>query len=63
MANGKKPGTNTGSQGGIYQEQGPRGGRRDNFTTVPENRPLPPTSQPGSTWVRINSTPHGSRKS
>ncbi|POP91447.1 hypothetical protein CXB40_28605 [Pseudomonas syringae pv. avii] len=34
MANGKTPGSNTGKGGGIFQEQGPRGGKRPNYTTV-----------------------------
>jgi hypothetical protein len=42
------PGSNTGKNAGIFQEQGPRGGMRDNFTTVPENRRMPPTSSPGA---------------
>ncbi|SOE91850.1 hypothetical protein SAMN05414139_04533 [Burkholderia sp. D7] len=59
---GKRPGQNTGNEGGIYQEQGPRGGLRDNYTTVPEHRPLPPTSKPNSTWVPVKRTPHGHHK-
>lgn len=31
-----KPGENTGSDGGIFQEVGPRGGRKENFTTIPD---------------------------
>ena len=46
MAATKTPGTNTGKQGGIFQEIGPRGGSRPNYTTVPDNRPLPSAS----TW-------------
>lgn len=38
---GKKPGSNTGNQGGIYQEIGPRGGEKPNFTTVPDNHVCP----------------------
>src|SRR5271163_1373622 len=53
------PGSNTGKNAGIFQEQGPRGGMRDNFTTVPENRRMPPTSGPGATWKRVDPTPHG----
>jgi hypothetical protein len=60
---GKRPGQSTGNTGGIYQERGPRGGWRDNFATVPEHRPLPPTSTPGSTWVPVKRTPHGHRSS
>lgn len=33
----KKPGENTGKNGGIYQEVGPRGGKKDNFATVKDN--------------------------
>lgn len=58
---GKRPGQSTGNVGGIYQERGPRGGMRDNFATVPENRQLPPTSRPNSTWVPVKPTPHGHR--
>lgn len=57
----KRPGENSGTTGAIYQEVGPRGGLRNNFTTVPENRPMPPTSTPGATWKSIKQTPHGSR--
>lgn len=61
MSAGKPPGSNSGNDGGIYQEIGPRGGRRDNFTTVPEHRPMPPTTTPGATWVPVKRTPHGKR--
>lgn len=57
MASNKTPGSNTGKQGGIYQEVGPRGGARPNYTTVPDNRTLPPTSRPGSTWRPVKVTP------
>lgn len=57
MANGKKPGTNTGNNGGIYQETGPQGGKKPNFATVADNKPLPPTSKPGSTWTPVKITP------
>jgi len=57
----KKPGSNTGTNGGIYQEVGPRGGKLPNYSTVPENRPLPPTTKPGHCWVPVRSTPHGHR--
>ncbi|ELV2159423.1 hypothetical protein QNR63_002035 [Escherichia coli] len=43
----KKPGENTGKNGGIYQEVGPRGGKKDNFATVKDNERLPPTTKPG----------------
>ncbi len=61
MTNSVKPGQTTGNQAGIYQERGPRGGMRDNFTTIPENRTAPPTSSPGATWTRVRTTPHGQR--
>lgn len=61
MTAGKRPGTNTGNGGGIYREKGPRGGLRDNFTTVPDHRPLPPTTTPGSTWVPVKKTPDSKR--
>jgi hypothetical protein len=61
MANGKKPGDTTGRNGGIYQEQGPRGGMRDNYATVPDNTRLPPTTRPDSTWVPTHRTPDSKR--
>jgi hypothetical protein len=61
MAATKTPGTNTGKQGGIFQEIGPRGGSRPNYTTVPDNRPLPPTTQPGNTWKPVKTTPDSKR--
>lgn len=61
MSIGKTPGTNTGKNGGIFREQGPRGGMRDNFATVPDNKPLPPTTSPGSTWVPVSRTPDSKR--
>lgn len=49
----KKPGENTGKNGGIYQEVGPRGGKKDNFATVKDNERLPPTTKPGMAgyWI------------
>lgn len=41
----KKPGENTGKDGGIYREVGPRGGARDNYATVRDNERLPPTTE------------------
>lgn len=61
MANGMKPGSNTGKLGGIYQEQGPRGGAKPNYVTVPDHKPLPPTSAPGSTWKPVHITPDSKR--
>lgn len=61
MTNSKKPGENTGNQGGIFQEVGPRGGAKPNFATVPDNKPLPPTSKPGHEWVHVHVTPDSKR--
>lgn len=58
---GKKPGTSVGEDGGIYQEVGKRGGRKENFATVADDRPLPPTTEAGNTWVRIHRTPKSDR--
>ena len=57
----KKPGQNTGKDGGIYHEVGPRGGKKDNWATVPDNKPLPPTSQSGREWERVKRTPDSKR--
>lgn len=56
-----KPGQNTGRDGGIYQEVGPRGGLKDNHSTVRDNQRLPPTTTPGNSWVRTNRTPDSKR--
>lgn len=61
MTAGKKPGSNTGNSGGIFQEVGPRGGARPNFAAVPDNKPLPPTSKPDSTWKPVSRTPNSKR--
>jgi hypothetical protein len=61
MTTNKKPGENTGSNGGIYQEVGPRGGKLPNYTTVPDNRQLPPTTKPGHAWVPVKVTPNSKR--
>lgn len=52
-----RPGTNSGRDGGIYQEIGPRGGPKPNYTTVPDNTTFPPTRRPGHGWSEINRTP------
>jgi hypothetical protein len=57
----KRPGENTGRDGGIYREVGPRGGQRDNYATVPDNHRLPPTTTPGSSWSRVRRTPDSNR--
>jgi hypothetical protein len=61
MAAPMKPGQSTGKQGGIYQEVGPKGGPRPNFSTVPDHRPLPPTTQPGHGWKPVQVTPNSKR--
>lgn len=55
------PGSNTGSNGGIWQEIGPRGGEKPNYATVPDNTTLPPTTQPGHQWREIQRTPDSER--
>ena len=57
----QKPGSNTGNKGGIFQEVGPRGGDRPNYTTVSDNRRLPPTTSPGATWKPVKTTPDSKR--
>lgn len=61
MANVKKPGENTGKQGGIYQEVGPKGGVKPNYATVADNKPLPPTTKPGHGWKPVKVTPDSQR--
>lgn len=58
----QKPGQTTGKNGGIYQQIGPRGGAKPNYVTVPDNKPLPPTTTQGDGWVRIITTPDSKRK-
>lgn len=53
----KKPGENSGDQGGIYRETTPGGKPVPNHTTVPEGRPMPPTSKPGNVWTPQHMTP------
>lgn len=57
----KKPGQNTGKDGGIYREVGPRGGPKDNYATVRDNEKLPPTSRPGHEWELEQRTPNSKR--
>jgi len=61
MAHLKKPGQNTGNNGGIYQEVGPKGGDKPNYSTVPDNTKFPPTTTPGSSWKPIKITPDSKR--
>ena len=62
MTKPQKPGTNTGSNGGIFQEVGPQGGKRPNYATVADNKPLPPTTKPNSGWVPLKTTPDSKKK-
>lgn len=52
-----KPGENSKKDGGIYQETGPRGGKKENYATIADNTKAPPTSKPNSTWEPIKLTP------
>ena len=61
MAKAKNPGVNTGDKGGIFQQVGPRGGPQSNYTTVPDHRPLPPTTKPGHKWKPVKVTPDSKR--
>ena len=61
MASPKKPGSNVGKQGGIYQEVGPRGGAKLNYATVADNKSLPPTTKPGHGWTPLKKTPDSHR--
>lgn len=61
MAAPMKPGQSTGKQGGIYQEVGPRGGKQPNYAAVSDNKPLPPTTQPGHGWTPVKVTPTSKR--
>ena len=61
MAATKKPGDSTGKNGGIYQQEGPRGGKQPNYTTVPDNKTLPPTTKPGHVWRPVTITPDSQR--
>ena len=56
-----KPGQNTGKNGGVFQEIGPKGGKLPNYTTVADNKPLPPTSKSGNQWQQIVKTPNSKR--
>ncbi len=56
-----KPGQKTGRDGGIFQEVGPRGGRKGSFATIPDNHIVPPTTKPGHGWVLVSRTPDSKR--
>lgn len=61
MADVKKPGSNVGNKGGIYQEVGPKGGEKPNYATVADNKTLPPTTKPGHAWKPSKVTPNSHR--
>ena len=56
-----KPGQNSGGEGGIYREKGPRGGNTDNYATIPDNHTAPPTQKPGNHREQIKRTPDSKR--
>ena len=56
-----KPGSSTGSNGGIFQQVGPQGGKQPNFATVADGEPLPPTPKLGHGWVPVKTTPNSKR--
>lgn len=55
------PGSTTGNNGGIDQQVSPTGKPVSNFVTVPDHRPLPPTTKPGHTWQPMKITPPNKR--
>lgn len=61
MSDTKRPGDSTGKNGGIYQEEGPRGGKKPNYSTVPDHTKLPPTTKPGNVWRPVKVTPDSQR--
>lgn len=61
MAKTQKPGTDTGNAGGIFQQVTPGGKPVSNYVTVPDHKPLPPTTKPGHTWTQVSKTPNSKR--
>lgn len=57
MAAPKNPGQSTGNQGGIDQQAGPLGGKKPNDATLPDNKPLSPTTKAGDGWMPAKVTP------
>lgn len=55
------PGQNSGNNGGIFQETGPKGGKYQNFSTVPDNHTMPPTQAPNRHWEPVKRTPNSKR--
>lgn len=56
-----KPGENTRSNGGIYQEVDSYGQLKGNYATIRDNEKAPPTQQSSNLWVLIKRTPDSSR--
>lgn len=56
-----KPGQNSGKNGGIFEEFGPRGGAKGNYATVRDDQRMPPTQKPGSVWKLVKRTPDSKR--
>lgn len=56
-----KPGQSSGKNGGVYQETGPRGGKKDNYATIADNKTAPPTTTKGGTWEQVKRTPDSKR--
>lgn len=56
-----RPGENTGKDGGIYREVGPRGGKTDNYATIADNKAAPPTTKAGHKWEKVKRTPDSKR--
>jgi hypothetical protein len=48
-----KPGDRT-PHSGKYEQVGPRGGRTGETAVSVEGRPLPPTDDPGNSWVLVD---------
>ena len=61
MTKNLKPGENSGQSGGIYQATGPRGGAKEAYATIPDNKIAPPTPAPNQTWKPIKITPKGKK--
>ncbi len=60
MPNPQKPGQKP-VKPGEYEERGPRGGHIPNpkvVTMEPGDEKLPPTKEPGRTWVRVGKPKH-----
>jgi len=55
MAEPLKPGEKAPASG-QYEEVGPRGGRTGHEVTSERGNPLPPTSQPGNSFVLVDRT-------